>query len=52
LSLVYNLPSIQSPEHPILAFMEDMIVRVTAAVLPGAYLVESFPLLDYLPDVM
>ncbi|KAK7462918.1 hypothetical protein VKT23_007498 [Stygiomarasmius scandens] len=52
LSMVYDLPSIQSMDHPILAFMEDMVTRVTTAVLPGAHLVESFPILDWLPDSM
>jgi len=50
--MVYDLPSIQSMDHPILAFMEDMVTRVTTAVLPGAHLVESFPILDRLPDSM
>ncbi|KAF5368854.1 hypothetical protein D9758_002851 [Tetrapyrgos nigripes] len=52
LSTVYDLPSIQSPDHPSIAFMDEFINRNTQAVLPGSYLVNVFPVLDYLPDCM
>ncbi|KAF5368852.1 hypothetical protein D9758_002853 [Tetrapyrgos nigripes] len=52
LSTVYDLPSIQSPDDPSIAFMEDFVHRTTLAMLPGSHLANMFPVLDYLPDYM
>ncbi|THV01861.1 cytochrome P450 [Dendrothele bispora CBS 962.96] len=32
--------------------MDDMMARIITAVLPGGHLVEAFPILDFLPDVV
>jgi len=50
LSVVYDLPSIQSPEDPIFAFMDELVSGGSEALLPGSHLVETFPILDCLPD--
>ncbi|KAF5368851.1 hypothetical protein D9758_002854 [Tetrapyrgos nigripes] len=52
LSTVYDLPSIQSPDDPSIAFMEDFVHRTTEAMLPGSHLANVFPILDRLPDFM
>ncbi|KAF5368865.1 hypothetical protein D9758_002871 [Tetrapyrgos nigripes] len=52
LSTVYDLPSIQSPDHPSITFMDEFIDRTTAAALPGSHLANVFFVLDYLPDYM
>ncbi|KAF5368991.1 hypothetical protein D9758_002839 [Tetrapyrgos nigripes] len=46
LSLVYAIPSIQSPEDPTFAFMDDFLTRSTAALL---HVIDAFPILDKLP---
>ncbi|KAF5369064.1 hypothetical protein D9758_002927 [Tetrapyrgos nigripes] len=52
LSTVYDLPSIQSPDHPSIAFMDDFVDRTSEAALPGSHLANVFSVLDYLPDYM
>ncbi|KAK7462926.1 hypothetical protein VKT23_007506 [Stygiomarasmius scandens] len=52
LSIVYDLPSVQSSNDPILAFMDYYVSRSAEALLPGSHMVDTFPILDYLPDVL
>ncbi|THU87354.1 cytochrome P450 [Dendrothele bispora CBS 962.96] len=49
LSIVYDTPPIQSLSEPLVQFMDHLINRTEAALLPGSNLVEIFPILSYLP---
>ncbi|TFK67282.1 cytochrome P450 [Pluteus cervinus] len=48
-AIIYGTPPITSIDDPVVAFVSDMGHRLTTAVMPGAYLVELFPKMLYLP---
>ncbi|THU87411.1 cytochrome P450 [Dendrothele bispora CBS 962.96] len=52
LSIVYDLPPIQSLPDPATDFMNDFIARFAQAMCPGTYLVEFLPILDYVPALL
>ncbi|THU76606.1 cytochrome P450 [Dendrothele bispora CBS 962.96] len=49
LSILYDIPPIQSLSDPRAIFMENLVDRISKALLPGAYLVEILPILSRLP---
>lgn len=49
LSSVYDLPSVSEEEYPIIKQMNSFIEGVIQAGRPGAYMVDIFPFLNYLP---
>ncbi|KAF5372497.1 hypothetical protein D9758_005230 [Tetrapyrgos nigripes] len=49
LSVVYNLPTLESANDPAIARINEFVLRLTQATFPGTYLVEYFPWLKYLP---
>ncbi|THU89650.1 cytochrome P450 [Dendrothele bispora CBS 962.96] len=52
LSLVYDMPTVQSLDEPSVRHMDTLLDGVSAAILPGAYLVDIFPVLRHLPLVL
>ncbi|TDL16829.1 cytochrome P450 [Rickenella mellea] len=52
LSAVYGLPPIASKDDPLVTRINDLMHRLVRAALPGAYLVEIFPIMLYLPSWM
>lgn len=51
-SAVYGRRPIQSKDDPIIKRINDLMHRLVRAALPGAYLVEIFPSMRYLPTWM
>ncbi|KAF5372138.1 hypothetical protein D9758_005075 [Tetrapyrgos nigripes] len=49
LSLMYDLPLIQSSQDPSIHWMNHYIHEVVTAMTPGAHLVEMLPFLQHLP---
>ncbi|KAF5372164.1 hypothetical protein D9758_005053 [Tetrapyrgos nigripes] len=49
LSLVYDLPLIQSVEDPSIQWMNHHNGKIVASMMPGAHLVEVLPFLQHLP---
>jgi len=49
LSIVYDLPPLKTFDEPFAIKTNDFVNRVSSASYPGAYLVDLFPLLDYVP---
>ncbi|KAF5372141.1 hypothetical protein D9758_005058 [Tetrapyrgos nigripes] len=49
LSLMYDLPIIQSSQDPSIQWMNHFLDVVVSSMLPGAYLVETLPFLQHLP---
>jgi len=52
LSAVYGWPAIESKDDPLVSRINDFMHRLTQAGLPGAYLVDIFPLMKHLPTWM
>jgi len=49
LTLAYGLP-IREHDDPYLALAEEAVLTVTAAIIPGAFLVDFMPFLKYVPE--
>lgn len=49
LSAVYGWPPIKSKDDPIVTRINDFMHRLVRSALPGAYLVEIFPVMKRLP---
>ncbi|KIM35577.1 hypothetical protein M413DRAFT_347955, partial [Hebeloma cylindrosporum] len=49
LSAVYGWPPIESKDDPLVTRINDLMHRLIRAALPGAYLVEIFPVMKRLP---
>lgn len=49
LSSVYGWPPIEVKDDGLVARINDLMHRLVRSALPGAYLVEIFPLMKYLP---
>ena len=47
--MVYGKPPIQQLEDPLILFMNHFVEKVGNAAVPGAYLVDIFPVLQHLP---
>ncbi|KAJ7229311.1 cytochrome P450 [Mycena haematopus] len=52
LSMVYNTPALLSKEDPKITRINDFTERLVSAAYPGAYLVEYFTWMRYLPSWM
>lgn len=52
LSVSYALPAIESEDDPIVSYIDDFMHRLERAAHPGEYLVEIFPILNYLPPFL
>ncbi|KAJ7818071.1 cytochrome P450 [Mycena olivaceomarginata] len=52
LGIVYGLPSLDSTDDPLITRVDDFIRRLVRATLPGAFLVEIFPVMKRLPSWM
>jgi len=52
LSVVYGWPPIQSKDDPLVTRINDHMHRFLRAALPGAYLVDIFPVMKRLPSWM
>ena len=52
LSAVYGWPSIESKDDPLVTRITEFVNRLVRALLPGAYLVEIFPMMEHLPTWM
>jgi hypothetical protein len=50
LSVIYGQPPIKSEENHIVHLIDDFGDRLTRAAYPGAYLVEVFPWMQYIPS--
>ncbi|TFK67279.1 cytochrome P450 [Pluteus cervinus] len=48
-AVIYGTPPIASIDDPVVAFISEMGHRLVTATMPGAYLVELFPKMLYLP---
>ena len=49
LSTLYACPPIESKDDPLVTRINDHTRRLVNAALPGAYLVETFPMMKFLP---
>jgi hypothetical protein len=47
--MVYDIPPLTSLNDSFASKVNDFVNRVSSASFPGAYLVDSFPVLDYAP---
>jgi hypothetical protein len=52
LSVVYDLPEILSLDDSIIQSMNELPEEAIKAILPGAYLVEFFPWMVYIPSFL
>ena len=52
LSAVYAWDPIESKDDPLVTRINDLMHRLVRAALPGAYFVEIFPWMKYLPSWM
>ncbi|KAK1230502.1 hypothetical protein PQX77_006430 [Marasmius sp. AFHP31] len=52
LSMVYNLPILQSSDDPAINRINEFVSRLTKAIYPGTYFVEFFPWMRYFPAFM
>ncbi|KAK7676144.1 hypothetical protein QCA50_020895 [Cerrena zonata] len=52
LSVSYALPSIESEDDPLVSYIDDFMHRLERAARPGEFLVEIFPILNYLPPFL
>ncbi|KAH8992640.1 cytochrome P450 [Lactarius akahatsu] len=50
MTITYDTPPIVSEQDPGVKAIDDIMARVTRATLPGAYLVELFPWMLYIPS--
>ncbi|KAK7462289.1 hypothetical protein VKT23_007889 [Stygiomarasmius scandens] len=49
LSILYDQPVIRSLNDPSVVFMNEVVEVLSNATVPGAYLVDIFPILEHLP---
>jgi len=49
---MYGWKQLSANERPIIERIHAHLARITAAAVPGAYMVEIVPALDYLPEWM
>lgn len=49
-NIVYDGQPLETPEHPTVTRINDLMHRVVQAALPGRFLVEIIPWMRYLPD--
>jgi len=49
LSTLYDQPSIETLDDPSVVFMNEVVEAHSEATVPGAYLVDVFPVLERLP---
>ena len=49
---MYGWPAIESKDDPLVRRINDIMDRAMQTVLPGAYLVEIFPVMKHLPTWM
>lgn len=52
LSAIYGFPSIKSKDDPLVERVTALVHRLVRAALPGAYLVDTFPVMRHLPEWM
>lgn len=52
LTVVYGWPRIGPKDKPLIKRIHAHTARIASAILPGAYLVELFPLMKHLPTWM
>ncbi|KAJ8082135.1 hypothetical protein PM082_007982 [Marasmius tenuissimus] len=52
LSMIYNLPILQSSDDPVINRINEFVSRLTKAMYPGTYFVEFFPWMRYFPAFM
>ncbi|KAK7453396.1 hypothetical protein VKT23_011659 [Stygiomarasmius scandens] len=52
LSLVYDLPPLQSLDDPTVIFMNNYVEHIGQVAMPGNFLVDVFPILEYLPKFL
>lgn len=52
LSVSYALPAIESEDDPLVSYIDAFMHRLERAARPGEYLVEIFPILNYLPSFL
>ena len=50
MSIVYDYPTLESPNDPNVRNIEDFMLRITSAMTPGRYLVDIFPWMMYIPE--
>lgn len=50
MSVVYDKPPILEEGDTAVKAINDMVARLTRAALPGAHLVEFFPVMKYIPS--
>ncbi|KAE9385565.1 hypothetical protein BT96DRAFT_793564, partial [Gymnopus androsaceus JB14] len=48
-SIIYGIPSLTASD-PMLITLNNILTRFTAAALPGSFLVELLPALDWIPS--
>jgi len=51
MSMLYDTPPISSEDDPTVQRINDFVVRLTRAALPGAHFVEFFPWMVYIPSM-
>jgi len=49
--MVYALPPLQTLHHPTVLFMNRVVDSIAESTMPGAYMVEILPSLQYLPQI-
>ena len=50
LSIVYDYPTLESIHDPAVKHIEDYVLRISHASLPGSYFVNIFPWMMYIPE--
>ena len=50
IAIIYGKPHIRSEKDPVVIKLNDFATCLTRAVMPGAYLVELFPVLRHVPS--
>ncbi|KAI3613604.1 cytochrome p450 [Moniliophthora roreri] len=51
-SIIYNKPSLQTSHDPIIPFLGSVIGALSDACVPGKYLVNHMPFLEYFPEFL
>jgi len=50
LSIVYDYPTLESIHDPAVKKIEDYVLRISHAAVPGSYFVNIFPWMLYIPE--
>jgi hypothetical protein len=50
MSIVYDYPTLKEINDPAVKNIEDFMLRISAAMTPGRYLVDLFPWMMYIPE--